>query len=104
MKHDFFNFYLILIDIAVKFAMKMVETTKSFLELNATYTNGHLDECKEHKFRSDKYWECYLRHVSFTMYHPVSTCKMGAGLKDKSSVVDSKLRYSILYEFFLLCY
>merc|ERR1712029_43088 len=30
------------------------------------------------------YWECYVRHLTMTMYHPVGTCAMG-------SVTDSKM-------------
>ena len=41
-------------------------------------------------FKSDKYWECYVRQLTLTMYHPVGTCKMGRDPND--SVVDSKLR------------
>jgi len=31
------------------------------------------------------YWECYVRHLTMTMYHPVGTCAMGA-------VTDSRMR------------
>ena len=31
------------------------------------------------------YWECYVRHLTMTMYHPVGTCAMG-------TVTDSKMR------------
>ena len=44
----------------------------------------------EKHFKKDEYWECYIRHLTLTMYHPVGTCKMG--LNEKDSVVDSELR------------
>ena len=47
--------------------------------------------CSQHKFRSDAYWECYVRHLAVTVYHHSCTCKMGA-VNDPSSVVDPKLR------------
>jgi len=34
---------------------------------------------------SGEYWECYFRHLTMTMYHPVGTCAMG-------SVTDSRLQ------------
>ena len=34
---------------------------------------------------SDTYWECFIRTLTMTMYHPVGTCSMG-------QVVDSQLR------------
>ncbi|WAR04340.1 DHGL-like protein [Mya arenaria] len=47
--------------------------------------------CSEHKFRSDDYWECYIRKLAFTQFHPTSSCKMGA-LDDESTVVGPDLR------------
>ena len=39
---------------------------------------------------SDAYFECYVREYVSTLYHPVSTCRMGP--KGQNSVVDSRLR------------
>lgn len=86
------NMFSFVLGIAVKFILKLIEETKAFQEVNAQYTPVPIDECKMHKFKSDKYWECYLRHISNTMYHPVTTCKMGRS-DDKTAVVDTKLRY-----------
>ncbi|XP_052806128.1 L-sorbose 1-dehydrogenase-like [Mya arenaria] len=47
--------------------------------------------CSEHKFRSDDYWECYIRKLAFTQFHPTSSCKMGT-LDDESTVVGPDLR------------
>ena len=41
--------------------------------------------CQNLKFLSDSYWECFIRHLTMTMYHPVGTCALG-------SVVDPELR------------
>jgi choline dehydrogenase len=40
---------------------------------------------------TDEQWEGYVRAGSFAMYHPVGTCRMGAGA-DPDAVVDSQLR------------
>ncbi|CAG0898446.1 unnamed protein product [Cyprideis torosa] len=40
---------------------------------------------------SDPYWACVARHMSFTVYHPVGTCKMGP-FWDQHAVVDPELR------------
>ena len=47
--------------------------------------------CSEHEFRSDAYWECFIRYNALTVYHPTSTCKMGS-VDDPSIVVDPELR------------
>ena len=47
--------------------------------------------CTEAVYESDEYWECFIRHMATTLYHPTSTCKMGAS-DDQSAVVDPQLR------------
>jgi choline dehydrogenase-like flavoprotein len=47
--------------------------------------------CGKHEPFSDDYIECFLRHWSFTIYHPVGTCKMGP-ISDPMAVVDAQLR------------
>ena len=47
--------------------------------------------CDKTVFDSDEYWESLVRHYTVTVYHPPSTCRMGA-ISDSTSVVDSKLR------------
>lgn len=41
-------------------------------------------------YGSDQYWECYVKQVSTTLYHPVGTAKMGPAT-DRFAVVDSRL-------------
>ncbi|XP_048768064.2 glucose dehydrogenase [FAD, quinone]-like isoform X2 [Ostrea edulis] len=40
---------------------------------------------------SDEYWICRIRHYTFTVHHPTSTCRMGAK-DDPTAVVDPELR------------
>lgn len=52
-----------------------------------------LPGCEMHEFSSDKYLECVARTLTWTLYHPVGTCKMiDEDDNDDSGVVDSKLR------------
>ena len=58
-----------------------------FLMIDYSYNlvNQPFPHCQNQAFLSDSYWECFVRHLTMTMYHPVGTCALG-------SVVDSKLR------------
>uniref|UniRef100_A0A182WD41 Glucose-methanol-choline oxidoreductase N-terminal domain-containing protein n=1 Tax=Anopheles minimus TaxID=112268 RepID=A0A182WD41_9DIPT len=47
--------------------------------------------CTMQPFDSDAYWECYVRSVTHTIYHPVGTCRMGSTGAD-SVVSSSDLR------------
>lgn len=50
-----------------------------------------LTACDLLEYDSDAYWECYIRHMSTTLYHPTGTAKMGPD-SDDGAVVDSRLR------------
>ncbi|XP_058834463.1 glucose dehydrogenase [FAD, quinone]-like [Topomyia yanbarensis] len=45
--------------------------------------------CENIQFGSDSYWECYIRSLTLTLYHPVGTCRMGAD-HDPEAVVSNK--------------
>ncbi|KAK9753153.1 GMC oxidoreductase [Popillia japonica] len=47
--------------------------------------------CEQHKYDSDEYWECALRHLTSTLFHQTTTCKMGPA-NDPEAVVDNRLR------------
>lgn len=47
--------------------------------------------CSHIEFDKPGYWECYVRHMTSTIYHPTSSCKMGPD-SDPEAVVDARLR------------
>ena len=65
--------------------------TPAMKKLGVNIEQSKYSFCSQHEFRSDAYWECYVRHLALTVYHHSCTCKMGAA-SDPSSVVDPKLR------------
>ena len=69
----------------------MVEKTEAFKSIEAQLTPTVFPSCKEFEYRSDAYWECYIKHYSLCVYHPSSTCTMGKP-GSPTSVVDSRLR------------
>ncbi|XP_055644522.1 glucose dehydrogenase [FAD, quinone]-like [Toxorhynchites rutilus septentrionalis] len=65
--------------------------TNTFQNLGAELLKLNLPECYLLEYDSDDYWECYARHMSTTLYHPVGTAKMGPET-DPEAVVDSRLK------------
>jgi len=51
-----------------------------------------LPGCGHLLFLSDRYLECVARTLTWTIYHPVGTCKMGLPRRDPTAVVDPQLR------------
>lgn len=67
------------IDISVRGIRKLIELskTKAMKKLNAKFLTAPVPGCKHLKYDSDKYWECYTRHFTFTIYHHCGSVKMG---------------------------
>ena len=74
----------------IRFTEKLLDT-KPFKEIGVDLESRRMNACSNHKFRSDAYWECLVRHTAGTGYHPTSTCKMGS-VEDETAVVDPELR------------
>ncbi|ODM94670.1 Glucose dehydrogenase [FAD, quinone] [Orchesella cincta] len=70
----------------------MGENTEAFRRIGTRLTNRHFPGCEIFKLKTDRYYECYARHMTSTVYHQSGTCTMGYGPKDRKAVVDSKLR------------
>ncbi|XP_048768069.2 glucose dehydrogenase [FAD, quinone]-like [Ostrea edulis] len=68
--------------------------TEAFQSIGASPQDpleAYTPQCDEFPIDSDEYWFCRLRHYTYTVYHPTSTCRMGAK-DDLTAVVDSELR------------
>lgn len=74
----------VLVD-GLKIVEQMVKTV-AFQELGADITQRSLPGCTQHLFKSDEYWRCYAQHLTFTVYHPIGTCRMG--FNESESVVN----------------
>ncbi|XP_068631859.1 ecdysone oxidase-like [Battus philenor] len=75
---------------SIKKVMRIVETP-TFKALNATIQRIYHKECDDFEMESDEYWECLARTITFNVYHPVGTAKMGKN-GDHTAVVTSKLK------------
>lgn len=76
-----------------------VRLTQRFLQTHAFRAHRmaevrvDLPECDKapYAFGTDAYYDCYVRHLSTTLYHPAGTAKMGVNT-DRTAVVDGRLR------------
>jgi choline dehydrogenase len=75
---------------AIRVWEKLLETP-TMKKLGADVKKMKMSFCSKHKFRSDAFWECIVRHLAVTMYHYSGTCKMGPET-DPTAVVDPQLR------------
>ncbi|XP_076624491.1 glucose dehydrogenase [FAD, quinone] [Colletes latitarsis] len=77
--------------------IKSVDVVKSLLKTEALKKHKaelrpvDISGCRHTKPDSMEYWECNIRHMSATLFHPVGTAKMGPN-GDPTAVVDSRLR------------
>lgn len=74
----------------IRIAMALSNTT-AFQVYGSRPHTIPMPGCQHHLLFSDEYWECSLKHFTFTIYHPTSTCKMGPK-HDQEAVVDPRLR------------
>lgn len=74
----------------IRYWEQLMETS-AFKELGVNISFMKKSFCSQHTFRSDKYWECFIRHTTYTQNHQTSTCKMGP-IDREDTVVDVQLR------------
>jgi len=72
----------------IRLVQKIVNTT-SLSQYNAK--ESLVDAKCAFKYDTDEFWEWYIKLLTFTMAHPVGTCRMGSA-EDERSVVDERLR------------
>lgn len=75
---------------AIRIAMA-VSNTSAFQRFGSRPHTIPLPGCQRYPFDTYEYWECAIRHFTFTIYHPTGTCKMGPA-SDPAAVVDPRLR------------
>lgn len=57
--------------------VKRVVATKTAREHECFFMKVNITGCSHIEFDKPGYWECYVRHMTSTVYHPTSTNKMG---------------------------
>ncbi|XP_066158827.1 4-pyridoxate dehydrogenase-like [Euwallacea fornicatus] len=73
------------VEVALKF-----NNTRTFKEFNAQLITIPSKKCDKLSKLTKKYWLCNVKELSTTLFHPVSTTKMGNDPKE--SVVDANLK------------
>lgn len=71
--------------------LQELHDAKAFKIAEAEEIRVKISACDSIEYSSDAYWECYIRHMSTTLYHAVGTAKMGPD-SDPHAVVDSELK------------
>lgn len=75
---------------AIRLALR-VSNTSAFQRFGSRPNTIRMPGCYRYPFDTYEYWECALRHFTFTIYHPAGTCKMSPR-SDPTAVVDPRLR------------
>ncbi|KAJ8713014.1 hypothetical protein PYW08_008318 [Mythimna loreyi] len=73
-----------------QFTLKL-GSTKAFKEAGLELQWLDIEACNGFEVASDEHLECISREVTFSLYHPTSTVKMGPK-SDKEAVVDPELK------------
>ncbi|KPJ08346.1 Glucose dehydrogenase [acceptor] [Papilio machaon] len=74
----------------IKIAVKLIKSD-SLRNIGAQINTNPFPGCSQYKFFSDRYLQCYIRHLTLTSYHYVGTCSMGLP-ESKNSVVDTSFK------------
>ncbi|XP_071533017.1 glucose dehydrogenase [FAD, quinone]-like [Panulirus ornatus] len=74
----------------IRFSLKVASMPALKYDFEAKFYDRLLPGCEHEVPGSDRYWECYARSLTNTIYHPAGTCKMGPPT-DPYSVVNERL-------------
>lgn len=84
----------------IRIIEKLVETP-AMQKFGAEINPKPFPGCQKHFSDSYDYWECYIRHMTLTMFHPVGTCKVGA-VNDTATVVLNDFRVKNIEKLFVV--
>lgn len=81
------------IDILIQGVKKVIEfiETDSMKSIGTHLNLNKFPGCEDFEMFSDQYLECYVRHLTLTVFHPVGTCAMGL-TSSTNSVVDTSFK------------
>lgn len=71
--------------------LRNLSLSRTFAAHEGEYVRMPLPLCDALEDESDEFWECYVRHMTATLYHPVGTARMGPA-DDSGAVLDERLR------------
>lgn len=60
----------------IKLALKVIEMP-TFRKIDAKLRVTRLNACSNFRYLSNRFWYCYIRHMSIPAFHPVGTCPSG---------------------------
>lgn len=65
--------------------------TKAIQNVGGYINKNHFPGCENFEIFTDTYFDCYIKHLTLTSYHPVGTCSMGMP-DSKKTVVDTSFK------------
>ncbi|XP_069679706.1 glucose dehydrogenase [FAD, quinone]-like [Periplaneta americana] len=74
----------------IEFSLKFMET-KEMKSKKGIQRKVYIKNCDDLEINTRAYWECALRHIGVTLFHPSGTCKMGPK-SDPNAVVSPELK------------
>ncbi|XP_057334319.1 glucose dehydrogenase [FAD, quinone]-like [Microplitis mediator] len=70
-------------------------STEAMKALGASLYKKPFPGCENLNFGTDDYWECYVRQLTLTSYHPAGTCKLGSVVNNSFRVLGTKNLYVV---------
>lgn len=75
----------------IRYIQEFIKNPK-LQKYGATINEKHFPGCNQYKFDTNEYWECYIKHLTLSVYHPVGTCKMGAYDNNQTVVLQNNFQ------------